>query len=114
MRGILAWVGRDVIPHRLSMASNGNRSGGLQEHCHLLTKFPNPDFLRLHIPSPYCVHMITQTKREGGSKSFRGASLWQLRSRLPMGRASCPSVVIMDSQSVKSTESGGVCGFDGH
>jgi putative transposase len=30
------------------------------------------------------------------------------------GRAPCPSVVIMDGQSVKTTELGGTGGFDGH
>src|SRR4029434_2846032 len=30
------------------------------------------------------------------------------------GRSECPSVVIMDGQSVKTTERGGVRGFDGH
>jgi putative transposase len=30
------------------------------------------------------------------------------------GRAECPTVVIMDGQSVKTTERGGTRGFDGH
>ena len=30
------------------------------------------------------------------------------------GRAACPSVVIMDGQSVKTTERGGIRGFDAH
>ena len=34
--------------------------------------------------------------------------------RAEAGRAECPSVVIMDGQSVKTTERGGVRGFDGH
>ena len=67
MRGILAWAGRDVISHRFSMASNGDRPGCFQERCQPLPKFPNPDFLCLHVISPYCVHMITQSEREGRS-----------------------------------------------
>ena len=35
-------------------------------------------------------------------------------ARAHAGRAECPSVVIMDGQSVKTTERGGVCGFDAH
>ena len=36
------------------------------------------------------------------------------QARAHAGRDECPSVVIMDGQSVKTTERGGVCGFDGH
>jgi len=36
------------------------------------------------------------------------------QTRLAAGRNPCPSVVIMDGQSVKTTERGGVRGFDGH
>lgn len=36
------------------------------------------------------------------------------QTRLAAGRDPCPSVVIMDGQSVKTTERGGVSGFDGH
>jgi putative transposase len=41
---------------------------------------------------------------------------WALhkRVRVAAGRAECPTVVIMDGQSVKTTERGGPCGFDGH
>jgi putative transposase len=41
---------------------------------------------------------------------------WELhrRPRLAAGRAACPTVVIMDGQSVKTTEGGGRRGFDGH
>ncbi len=34
--------------------------------------------------------------------------------RREAGRSACPSVVIMDGQSVKTTERGGVRGFDAH
>jgi putative transposase len=36
------------------------------------------------------------------------------RLRKAAARAACPSVVIMDGQSVRTTERGGVRGFDGH
>ena len=35
-------------------------------------------------------------------------------ARRKAGRSACPSVVITDGQSVKTTERGRVCGFDGH
>ncbi len=35
-------------------------------------------------------------------------------ARAAAGRSACPSLVIMDRQSVKTTERGGVRGFDGH
>src|SRR6202165_4307726 len=36
------------------------------------------------------------------------------QARRHVGRAACPSVVIMDGQSVKTTERGGARGFDAH
>ena len=36
------------------------------------------------------------------------------QARRQAGRAACPSVVIMDGQSVKTTERGGIRGFDAH
>ena len=36
------------------------------------------------------------------------------QARRHAGRAACPSVVIMDGQSVKTTERGGARGFDAH
>jgi hypothetical protein len=36
------------------------------------------------------------------------------QARRDAGRMACPSVVIMDGQSVKTTERGGARGFDAH
>src|SRR6516162_6426380 len=54
-------------------------------------------------------------------RSWEAAGVWvQLHRtiyeqvRVAAGRAACPSVVIMDAQSVKTTERGGTRGFDAH
>lgn len=54
-------------------------------------------------------------------RSWEAAGVWaQLhrtiyeKVRIAAGREACPSVVIMDGQSVKTTERGGTRGFDGH
>ena len=54
-------------------------------------------------------------------RSWEAAGVWvQLHRtmyeqvRIAAGRAACPSVVIMDAQSVKTTERGGTRGFDAH
>jgi putative transposase len=54
-------------------------------------------------------------------RTWRNAGVWvrlhralYARARAAAGRAPCPSLVIMDGQSVKTTERGGVRGFDGH
>ena len=54
-------------------------------------------------------------------RCWEHAGIWVLlhravyeQARVAAGRAACPSVVIMDGQSVKTTERGGTRGFDGH
>jgi putative transposase len=54
-------------------------------------------------------------------RTWARAGVWALlhrslyaRARAAAGRAPCPAPVIMDGQSVKTTERGGVRGFDGH
>jgi len=54
-------------------------------------------------------------------RTWRNTGVWvrlhralYARARAAAGRAPCPSLVIMDGQSVKTTERGGVRGFDGH
>jgi putative transposase len=54
-------------------------------------------------------------------RDWKNAGVWAClqrsmyeKARSQAGRAACPSVVIMDSQSVKTAERGGVRGFDAH
>src|ERR1700747_2562075 len=54
-------------------------------------------------------------------RTWKNAGVWASlqseiyeQTRLAAGRRPCPSVVIMDGQSVKTTERGGVRGYDGH
>jgi putative transposase len=54
-------------------------------------------------------------------RNWKNAGVWTRlqramykRVRMHAGRSACPSVVIMDGQSVKTTERGGVRGFDAH
>ena len=50
--------------------------------------------------------------RPGGRP--RTTNLRAVKVRIAAGRAACPSVVIMDAQSVKTTERGDTRGFDAH
>lgn len=54
-------------------------------------------------------------------RAWKNAGVWTCiqrsmyqQARGQAGRAACPSVVIMDGQSVKTTERGGIRGFDAH
>ncbi len=54
-------------------------------------------------------------------RSWKNAGVWTCiqralyeQARTQAGRSPCPSIVIMDGQSVKTTERGGVRGFDAH
>lgn len=54
-------------------------------------------------------------------RSWKNSGVWTgiqraiyEQTRAQAGRSECPSVVIMDGQSVKTTERGGVRGFDAH
>jgi putative transposase len=54
-------------------------------------------------------------------RTWKNAGVWTCiqraiyeQVRTQAGRSACPSVVIMDGQSVKTTERGGVRGFDAH
>jgi putative transposase len=54
-------------------------------------------------------------------RTWRATAVWvrlrralYARARAAAGRPPCPTLVIMDGQSVKTTERGGVRGFDGH
>src|SRR5580693_4722503 len=51
--------------------------------------------------------------KNGGVWTCIQRSMYQ-RARRQAGRTACPSVVIMDGQSVKTTERGGIRGFDAH
>jgi len=54
-------------------------------------------------------------------RAWKNAGVWTCiqrsmyqQARRQAGRAACPSVVIMDGQSVKTTKRGGIRGFDAH
>ena len=54
-------------------------------------------------------------------RMWKNAGVWTClqraiyeNARTQAGRSACPSLVIMDGQSVKTTERSGVRGFDGH
>jgi len=69
-------------------------------------------------PTQGKIIVVTQPKHLTLNRGFRrmGAtpSHRLLKSTDGAGREACPSVVIMDGQSAKTTERGGTRGFDGY
>jgi putative transposase len=59
------------------------------------------------------VYHYFQAWKNAGVWTCIQRSIYQ-QARRQAGRAACPSVVIMDGQSVKTTERGGIRGFDAH
>ena len=59
------------------------------------------------------VYHYFRTWKSTGVWSYVHTAIYA-QARVQAGRSECPSVVIMDGQSVKTTERGGVRGFDAH
>jgi transposase len=59
------------------------------------------------------VYHYIRVWKNGGVWTCFQRSMYQ-QARRQAGRTACPSVVIMDGQSVKTTERGGIRGFDAH
>src|SRR5215218_4365749 len=59
------------------------------------------------------VYHYFRTWKNAGVWTFLQRTIYE-HIRRKAGRSACPSVVIMDGQSVKTTERGGIRGFDGY
>jgi putative transposase len=65
------------------------------------------------VPRPGTVYPCFRAWKAAGILAQLQRALHE-QARLSRGRSMCPWVVILDSQSVKTIERGGVRGFDGH
>src|ERR1700688_1537356 len=89
----------------------------------------NAATVNLNIYSNYCffARKSADAQMTGWStvypyfQAWKNAGVWTCiqrsmyqQARRQAGRAACPSVVIMDGQSVKTTERGGIWGFEAH
>src|SRR6266436_8000327 len=68
---------------------------------------------KIEFPGWSTVYHYFQAWKNAGVWTCIQRSMYQ-QARRQAGRAACPSVVIMDGQSIKTTERGGIRGFDAH
>jgi transposase len=123
------WFPNDINPSRAIAgwyADAGNVNHGF-------VRAPDGGFTRLDVPGAFtCCAPVAiggfyraSIHREAPpitiSGMWRAQGVWtrlqwalHKRVRMAAGRAECPTVVIMEGQSAKTTERGGTRGFDGH